>query len=124
MVGLFTEEEVEYIAIQIGQYEWDVTNQSVRVALEAIVSTQRKEEILNTLKKVDSLEEEIEKLLRKGFIGEVEGVNLSYIKAADQLLKEASRNLHYAARLANLEVFYDRFSQRGSSDKFSKISFY
>lgn len=123
--GLFSPEEVEKIAIELGQYEWDTTNESIQTALTAIQSPQRKDEIMRLIEEIDSLERKISELLNKSFINEVEGVNLSYINSADQLLKEASRKLHYVAQIANLEVFYDRFSQRGnSSSKFSKISFY
>lgn len=123
--GLFTKEEVERFAMQVGQYEWDETENTIRTALTAIATTSRKEKIIQLMDEVDELENRITELLKKGFINDVEGVNLGYINAANQLLTEASRKLNYMARLANISVFYDRFKQIGeNSSKHSIQSFY
>jgi len=123
--GLFSKDEVERFAMQVGQYEWDETDETIKTALTAISTPSRKDKIISLMDEIDELETKITELLKKGFINDVQGVNLGYVNAANHLLTEASRKLNYMATLANIEVFYDRFRQIGDNpSKHSVVSFY
>lgn len=121
--GLFTQEEANRVALEFGFEEFDRLNESVITALYAVESPQRKERLMATLDEIAILETKITELLQKGFIEQVDTVRLGYIRGANRLMNEASRKLHWAARIANLEVKYDRFKEN-SGRSHSVLAYY
>lgn len=114
--GLFTKIEVERVSAELGFEEFDRLNESVMTALQAVESQQRKDEIISTLDEVDELESTITEYIKKAYIEQVDTIRLKYLDAVKWLMREASRKLNWAARLANLEPKYDRFTENTGSN--------